>query len=306
MFDNLGILIYLDEVLVKSISSIQGQIVGYIDIRTRRKSWDIGVSERCKSGRTDTMYLEERNNKDKREGFKGTASSDAETKTMCNDHDKVQEQRGNARCEEEIKQIYTSYVYHQNFYNGLIKMGRLNNFCAGDKCNEGDYIFIKGRLIGNTILSYIESILLIIETYGSEIIDSYIPSSELLNTSKMKILLEKIKEKLSDGNIFDLLIEHDKGNCILQINSKCFCNENCFRNSSIGCNINIVGKVMRRVNSNEDINLLRKLNQEYFYKELLIKVDSIFSNIDLGITIPRLGDICICNSIQVMPISIYI
>lgn len=306
MFDNLGILIYLDEVLVKSISSIQGQIVGYIDIRTRKKAWDVGVSERCKSGTTDTIYLEERNNKDKREGFKGTASSDAETKTVCNDHDKIQEQRGNVRCEEEIKQIYTAYVYHQNFYNGLLQMGRISNFCTGDSCNEGDYIFIKGKLIGNTMISYIESILLIIETYGQDILENYIPKGEILNISRIKILLEKIKGKLEEGNIFDLLIQHDKGHCILQINSNCFCNESCFKNSSIGCNINIIGKIMRKVNSDEDINLLRKLNQEHFYEELLKKVDTIFSNIDLGIPIPRLGDICICDSMQIMPISIYV
>ncbi|MGL4850478.1 MAG: hypothetical protein ACRC28_16425 [Clostridium sp.] len=306
MVDKLGILIYLDEVLVKSINSIQGNFYGYIDIRTRKKAWDIGISARSHNQNQNTFYLEDRENKDKREGFKGYNKSDAKTETNINLCDITQEQHGGTRCEEEVKEIYTSYVYHMEFCNNLITNGRLKAYCNGEQCTSGDYIFLQGTLIENSILSYIEAILLIINAYGDVILDRFIPDEELLKTKNIKIILEKMKVDMENDGIMDLLVQNKKEEYILQVNTKYFFNNGCSKNINVGCVVNIVGKLVKKVTNDEQISLLRKLDQTDFYERLLEKISSIFNNINIGIQIPILQKVRIENTLQVIPISIFI
>ncbi|MGL4873365.1 MAG: hypothetical protein ACRC30_01780 [Clostridium sp.] len=306
MIDKLGILIYLDEILVRSMNSIQGSFYGYIDIRTRKKSWDIGISARNHQQNQNTLFLEDRESKDKREGFKGCNKSDAKTETSINIKDMTQEQRGGTRCEEEVKEIYTSYVYHIEFCNNLVSNGKLREYYKGDLCKSGDYILLKGTLIENNILSYIEAILLIIDAYGENILDKIIPADELLKTKSIKIILEKIKFRMENDGMLDLLVENKKEEYILQINTKFFFNNSSSINSNTGCVVNIIGKLVKKVESDEQISLLRKLDQTDFYENILERISNIFNKIDIGIPIPRLEKVRIENTLQIIPISIFI
>ncbi|MGL5647413.1 MAG: hypothetical protein ACRDDY_06145 [Clostridium sp.] len=308
MIDNLGIgiLIYLDDILVKSINSIQGNSYGYIDIKTRRKIWDVGLTSREHKQNQNTCYLEDRENKDKREGFKGYNKSDVKTETSLELCDRTNEQRGGTRCEEQITEIYTAYVYHMDFCNNLIASGNLKKYCNGNSCKSGDYVFLKGTLIENTTLSYIESILLVIDGYGEKVLDPLIPEDALLKTKNIKIILEKMKQNMEKDGLMDLIIQNEQDEYILQVNGKNFFNSNCCRSSNIGCMVNIVGKLIKKSASSEHISLLRKLDQTVFYENLLLKIKNIFDNINIGIEIPVLEKIRIENTIQIIPISIFI
>lgn len=305
MFDDLGILIYLDEILVKNINSIQGGFYGYIDIRSKKTSMDIGLCDREKLSKNDTSFLEERCNKDKREGFKGYASSDAETQTVSTCFDGSKEQSANRHCEESTTQIYTSYVYHLDFYRNLMNLGRIVDFTTPNNCNIGEYIYVNGTIEGNSILSYVDTLLLIIDIYGDETIQSLLKGSDLENMCIKKALL-KIKDGLEKSGIIDLIIRKGNDRFALQINSNYFFNNNCCTTSNIGCNVNVVGKITNIITKETKLSLIRKLDQIEFYEEILQKIDIVFRKLNLGIKLPILGELSIDTCIQIIPLSIFI
>lgn len=305
MFDDFGILIYLDEILVKNINSIQGGFYGYIDIRSKKTSMDIGICDREKLSKNDTLFLEERCNSDKREGFKGYTNSDAETKTVSTCFDGGKEQSANRHCEEEVKQIYTSFVYHLDFYRNLMNLGKIVDFTTTNNCRIGDYISISGIIEGNSILSYVDTLLLIIDIYGDKKIESLLKGSELENICIKKALL-KIKEGLEKCGIVDLIISSNNNTFALQINNNYFFNNNCCTTSNIGCSVNVLGKVTNIITSETKLSLIRKLDQIEFYEEVLKKIDRVFKQINLGISLPILGELNIDTCIQIIPLSIFI
>lgn len=306
MFDDLGILIYLDEILVRNINSIQGGFYGYIDIRSKKSTVDIGLCDREKIQKNDTLFLEERCNRDKREGFKGYGSSDAETKTVSTGFDGGREQSANKRCEESVTQIYTAYVYHLDFYRNLSELGKIVNFQSTRRCSQGDYVHISGMIEENSVLSYVDSLLLIIEIYGEKKIEFLLKNTELEGVCIKKALIA-IKTAMEKNGIVDLILNDGVNRFILQINNSYFFNNNCCSTSNIGCNVNVVGKVTGINNGNGmKLSLIRKLDQREFYEEILRKIDRVFRRINIGVTIPMLGELNIDNCIHIIPLSIFV
>ena len=113
----LDLLMYLDEGLVKNLSSMV--LSGYIEIRTTKI-----IQDRTLSGRAGTEYREhycdeDRCGEDEREGYKGSNCSKSEHKENTNRNDVGLENREFIRREEELKRVYTTFTLHHELVTEL-------------------------------------------------------------------------------------------------------------------------------------------------------------------------------------------
>ena len=136
----LDLLMYLDEGLVKNLSSMV--LSGYIEIRTTKI-----IQDRTLSGRAGTEYREhycdeDRCGEDEREGYKGSNCSKSEHKENTNRNDVGLENREFIRREEELKRVYTTFTLHHELVTELNTKNLIKELLE----EKRDYIIIADEI----------------------------------------------------------------------------------------------------------------------------------------------------------------
>ncbi len=301
-------LLYLDELLLRGIFSITAE--GYIEIFSRKRICDKSLTGRLHCENKESDYYEDRFSKDKREGYKGYTNSDANTRTVGSESDEILENRGAIRIEEEEKRIYTLFSFHNKLINNLSKNNQLKtiqNLC-NDSIIEGDYISLNGLVCHESLYEYISSLKLIIDCFGVDKLNSIRKGDSIIDFNVIDRFLSEMQSKLSANNTTDLIVQCNNRDVILTVNNSYFFNNNSNKFDNIDCNVNILGKLVKKCSNNNNIHFLRKTGQQSFNEQMLAKCIKEFDCLlDIGIVPPKCPRIkCTENSFQVIPISMYI
>lgn len=312
MGDDLDLLIYLDESLIKNLSSVF--FYGYIDTRTDKKVNDKCISGKLHGGNKEQFYEEDRYSKDIKEGYKGKNSSEVGTYQNSIENDNFFETSEVTRKEEETKRIFTVFALHSQLINGMYEKKMLReineNTLFNRPISEGEYIELRGDITTVSIISYLDILTDILKCYGTEDLDTLLTNKNLgkLNYTKILNMLNYLLELLTKNNTQDLIIKCNKSTIIATVNTKFFLNENASIFDKVNCPCKILGKVMRTCSDGERISLLRKTTQFEYYERLIKSIEPFMNLLkDEGIILPSMPELRINDKyLLVVPLSIYI
>lgn len=305
----LDLLMYLDEGLVKNLSSLV--LSGYIEVRTTRIIQDRTLSGRANMESREHYFDEDRCGEDERTGYKGSNASSAEHREATNRNDMGVENRQFVRREEELKRIYSTFSIHNQLINELntnnvIKVFNNSTIREGE-ITEGNYVKIYGRLTSESVNSYLDSLLTIFNSFGCDTLDSLLTTKEaqFFNFTKYNHMLTHLNEILNKNDTHDMILRCGDTPIVLNVNSNFFMNNNSYIYDIVNCPCTVFGKVISIVPNGQCVSLLRKTAQQDYYEHLLTNChhhcDLLHSN---GINIPEIPRLrCEGISLVILPIS---
>lgn len=326
MFENLLLLLYLDQEFVKDLHSVMTE--GFIESETIRYSIDTAANSK--------LALESRNRDEcyKKLNAKGVSNVDSpvdlEKRT---DSDKwfdamtSFENKMANKADFEKKKIYfninwnysPSFVFYNDIYKRMHESNITTDFCYNYKrydnmclsCYEGDFIEFFGELTSISIARYVDSIRDIIDIYTPEALDKIISDSEFdgpLKFSMIDKFLLRIQESMCKCDTDDFVVHMDNCNILLCTYTCEFGNRHFHMYDTDLCKFKIWGKVIKKVDEGESVSLLRRTGQPDYYKRIL-------ENIEEYLDVLREKDIIIPEkplyqidgpSLLIRPISIHI
>lgn len=313
----LGLLMYLDEGLVKNLCSLV--LSGYIQIRTTKLIQDKTLSERIGTDNRCHTFDENRGTEDVKEGFvsNNNASICHSEETWLNKVDA--ENRDFIRREEELQTIYTTFNLHGQLFQQLDtanKIIRLENTTVRQgQINAGDYIKMKGILTSESVNAYIESLQMLFDCFGCDNLNTIIPSKEnkfksrnisIFNYNSICRMLSRLNEILNRNNTQDLILKCGDTSAILNVNNSFFMNNTSYIYDMIDCPCTVFGKVIHVAKEGESISLLRKTSQEEYFESVLKSFQPYCEVLESsGIVVPKMPRLrCDGISIIIVPISI--
>ena len=113
----LALLMYLDEWLVKNLSSLY--LSGYINIRTTKLIQDRSLTGKVGFDNRERNYGEDRSFEEERQGFRNNNCTVLDTFDFTNTTSGNIEDKEYLRREEEFQRIYTSFSLHSEIYTSL-------------------------------------------------------------------------------------------------------------------------------------------------------------------------------------------
>ena len=109
----LALLMYLDEGLVKNLSSLV--LSGYINIRTTKLIQDRTLAGNAAYDYREHNFNEDRCGEDEKDGFKGSSLTTYDHSEQTSNTRAFLENREFVRREEEYQRIYTTFALHSQF-----------------------------------------------------------------------------------------------------------------------------------------------------------------------------------------------
>ncbi|MGL5245686.1 MAG: hypothetical protein ACRC7R_10970, partial [Sarcina sp.] len=160
-FDNLDLLIYLDENLMTGLNSMV--LNGVIQSRTIKRSSDKGLSARAHMDNRESSNHEYRNEKQSNLATKIKRKNRNNSYNFTNDNGTSLEDRFGERFEESLTTITTSFNMHSDLRFSLLNNGMLKCLTENDilDCNVtyGDYVEVSGILTQICIIPYIDTLI---------------------------------------------------------------------------------------------------------------------------------------------------
>ena len=309
----LDLLMYLDEGLVKNLSSLV--LSGYIDIRTTKIIQDRTLLGRTSIENKEHKCDEDRSAKDEREGYKGINSSTAMNYQSGWNNSAGLENREFVRREEEIKKNYTSFTLHSQLIHELEQANVVKNFTdttiKEGEIKAGEYIKVHGTLTSESINSYLDSMLSLIDCFGGDALDQLVVLANEKKSIKFNALqnfLVHLKDILDKNSTQDLILKCGDTNVVVNVNRNFFMNNNAYVYDRINCPCTVFGKVIYVAPSGDCVSLLRKTAQHSYYEKMLSNMYPYYSRLNsTGILVPDMPRLkCDGLSIVILPISICI
>jgi hypothetical protein len=305
------ILIYLDEDLVRNLSSLV--LPGFIETITKRKSFDRTISAGFHEGDRNENSNQGSVSRLEREGYKDKNKLQANNNTMNHHLDKDIDARHCIREEEEIKTTYTTFVLNGNLINHFNENKQLQHKDEEDIENNniepGDLIEIRGTITNRGIIPFIDTLMNLITIFGAEYLDTLTKECNLnINFSIYLKMLTYMKSVLTHNNTMDLIMKSGNGTAILTVNTNNFMNNKFDIFDNINCKCKVVGKVIKTCTEECDsISLLRKTGQEEFYERFIEQCKPLLECLKKNnILVPDYPDLRINEcAIQIMPLNIY-
>lgn len=312
MGDALNLLIYLDESLIRNLSSVFFN--GYIDIRTHREINDRSFSGKLHNENREQCYEEDRYSKDLREGYKSKNSTEVDNHQSSVENDTAFETSNYTRREDEIKQIYTSFGLHNQLMSGLYGKKQLREINENVICNstvsEGEYIELSGNITTISIVTYLDILIDVLKCYETEELNKLLINKNLgkLNYTKILNMLTHLLDLLTRSNTQDLIIQCNTATLITTVNTTFFLNQNASIFDKVHCPCKVMGKVMKNCKSGEALSLLRKTSQFEYYENLIESIEPFLDLLEEeGILLPTIPQISFNEKyLLIVPISIYI
>lgn len=308
--DTLNLLMYLDEGLVKNLSSLL--LSGYIEIRTTKLTQDRTLAGHAGYDSKDFNFGENRCYEEKRDGFK------LETETniaQCNNASALNGYLDNkefVRREEELKTIYTTFSLHNQILTSLSSEAAVkifdNNTITEGAVSEGEYVKIHGKLTTENINSYLDSLLTVFNCFGCDTLDKMVSTKNegIINFTNMNAILNHLNDILNKNSTEDMILTCGNTPVVVNVNDNFFMNNNSYIFDKVDCPCTVFGKVIKVAPCGDCVSLLRKTAQNNFYEQILNKCSTycelLSSN---GIILPEMPRLkCEGISLVVVPVSI--
>lgn len=311
MSDPFDILVYLDENLVRNLSSLV--LTGFIETITKTQAFDRTISAGFHQGDRIESSNQGSITRIEREGFKDKNKLEANSNFEHHHMDKEVDARQCIREEKQVKTTYTTFVLNGSLIDYLNENNQLQHKNEIDIENHniatGDLIEIEGTITNRGVLSYIDTFINLITIFGTEYLDTL--SKECKGNINFSILLKMltyIQSILTNNNTQDLIMKSGNGIAILTVNKDNFMNKRCSLFDNINCHCKVVGKVIKTCNEDCDsISLLRKTGQEKFFENFFEKCKPLLECLNKNdILVPECPDLRINKcAIQIMPLNIY-
>lgn len=311
MSNPFDILVYLDENLVKNLSSLV--LTGYIETITLTQAFDRTLQAGMKEGDKLENSNQGSISKSEKEGFKDRNKLDACNNLENHYVDKDIDARQCIKEQRTIQTTYTTFVLNGNLIKYLNENNELMHKDVTDLENDnifaGDLIEVEGTITNLSILCYIDCLINIIDIFGEEYLNSLLKDIDTkMNFTMFKKMLEHLSTILNCNNTQDLIMTVGTGKAILTVNKDNFMNSQCNIFDKINCHCKVVGKVIKTCTEEQDsISLLRKTGQETFYEKFFEKAKPLIDCLEKNdFFIPECPDLRIDScAIQLMPINIY-
>ncbi|AWK52689.1 hypothetical protein DIC82_17555 [Clostridium beijerinckii] len=305
------ILVYLDENLVRNLSSLV--LTGFIETITKTQSFDRTLSAGFHQGDRSESSNQGSITRIEREGFKDKNKLEANNNFEHHHMDKEMDARQCVREEKQVKTTYTTFMLNGNLMDHLNEKKQLQHKNETDIENNnistGDLIEIEGIITNKGVLSYIDTLINLITIFGPEYLDTLSKDCKSnFNFSIFFKMFTYIRSILTYNNTQDLIMKTGNGTVILTVNINNFMNNRCSLFDNINCHCKVVGKVIKTCSEEYDsISLLRKTGQEEFYEKFFEKCKPLLECLKKNdILIPECPDLRINKcAIQIMPLNIY-
>jgi len=311
MNESFDVLVYLDENLVRNLSSLV--LTGFIETITNTQSFDRTLSAGFHEDDRTECSTQGSVTRIEREGFKDKNKLEASNNFEQHHLEKDIDSRQCIREEKQVKTTYTTFVLNGNLIDYLNENKKLQHKNESDIENDniytGDLIEIEGTITNKCVISYIDTLINLITIFGAEYLDNLTKDcSGKLNFSMFLKMLTYIKSILTYNNTEDLMMKSGTGTVILTVNKDNFMNNRCNMFDNINCHCKVVGKVIKTCTEECDsISLLRKTGQEEFYEKFFEKCKPLLDCLKKNdILVPECPDLRINEcAIQIMPLNIY-
>ncbi|WP_297421575.1 hypothetical protein [Clostridium sp.] len=311
MNKSFDVLVYLDENLVRNLSSLV--LTGFIETITKTQAFDRTISAGYHQGDRIESSNQGSISRIERKGFKDKNRLDASNNFFNHHVDNDIDARQCIREERQVKTTYTTFVLNGNLMNYFNENNHLHRKNEDDIENNniypGDLIEIEGTITNKGIMSYIDTLINLITIFGAEYLDALAKDCiGKINFSILLKMLTYIKSILSHNNTVDLIMKSGNGTVVLTVNKDNFMNNQYSVFDNINCHCKVVGKVIKTCTEECDtISLLRKTGQEEFFEKFFEKciplLECLRSN---DILVPECPDLRINEcAIQIMPLNIY-
>ena len=305
------VLVYLDENLVRNLSSLV--LTGFIETITKTQSFDRTLSAGFHEGDRIERSNQGSVSRIEREGFKDKNKLEAINNLEQHHLEKDIDSRQCIREEKQVRTTYTTFVLNGSLIDYLNENEHLQHKSESDIENNniypGDLIEIEGTITNKCITSYVDTLLNLINIFGTEYLDMLTKDcSEKMNFSMFSKMLTYIKSILTYNNTEDLIMKSGAGTIILTVNKDNFMNSRCNMFDNTNCHCKVVGKVIKTCSEECDsISLLRKTGQEEFYEKFFEKYKPLLECLKKNdVLIPECPDLRINEcAIQIMPLNIY-
>ncbi|MDS0527364.1 hypothetical protein NNC19_16865 [Clostridium sp. SHJSY1] len=308
--DLLSLFMYLDEGLVKNLSSLF--LSGYIEVRTTRLVQDKTITGRAGIDSRERIFGEDRFTEDDRQGYKTNNCVNVEQTDNGNSTSAGVENRDFVRVEEELKKIYTTFSFHRQVISSLNKSNAIKNFNnktinEGD-LSEGDYVQIRGKLTTESVNSYLDSLLTVFNCFGCDSLNKMISSrnNQIMNFTAMNSLIGHLNDILSKNSTKDMILTCGDTPVVINVNENFFMNNNAYIYDRVDCPCTVFGKVISVAPNGKCVSLLRKTAQHDYYESVLNSCTSYCNLLNSnGIIMPKMPRLkCEGVSVVVVPISI--
>ncbi|CUU46621.1 DUF6414 family protein [Clostridium beijerinckii] len=311
MSNPFGILVYLDEILVRNLSSLV--LTGFIETITRTQAFDRTLSAGFHEGDRIENSNQGSVTRIERKGFKDKNELDANNNFEHHQIEKEIDARQCVREERQVKTTYTTFVLNGSLINYFNENKQLQHKNERDIENNniypGDLIEIEGTITNKSIMSYIETLINLITIFGAEYLDDLTKECNVkINFSMCLKMLTYMKSILENNNTTDLIMKCGSGTIILNVNKDNFMNNKFNIFDNINCPCRVIGKVIKTCTEEHDsISLLRKTGQEQFYEKFFEQFTPLIECLEKNdIFVPECPDLRINEcAIQIMPLNIY-
>ncbi len=311
MSDAFDVLVYLDEILVKNLASLV--LTGFIETITLTQAFDNCLTAGMRQGERNETNFVDSYSKLEREGFKDRNKSESCNDFNDNHYDKQFEGKRCIREERKIQTTYTTFVLNNNLMNYFNKKNQLNHKdvddIENDKVNVGDIIELEGTITNRSLISYVNTMINLLEVFGCEDLDKLIKENKgCLNFTRFYKILLYLQNILSCNNTMDLIMQAGGGYAVITVSVDNFMNNHCHAFDKTNCRCKVIGKVVKTCKGQLDsISLLRKTGQEDFYERVFEEGRNLVKILEENkIFAPECPKLRFRNhSIQIMPLNMY-
>ena len=305
------VLVYLDEILVKNLSSLV--LTGFIETVTLTQSFDNTLSAGMQEGHRSENTSQDSITRIEREGFKDKNKLDSNNNFEHYHYDRELDARRCVREEKRVQTTFTTFVLNRNlmdFFNENEKLHKkIEDDIENNNIEVGDIIELEGTITNNSIVSYVDTLINLMDVFGCDYLDTLIKDNSCnLTFTRFYKMLAYLQKVLCCNNTQDVIMKSGNGTVILTVSTDNFMNNKCSVFDKINCHCKVVGKVVKTCTEECDsISLLRKTGQEQFYEKFFEKSQCLIKCLeDNDIFVPQCPNLRMETcAIQVMPINIY-
>ena len=217
MSNPFDILAYLDENLVKNLSSLV--LTGYIETITLTQAFDKTLQAGMKEGDRLENSSQGSISKSEREGFKDENKLDACNNFEHHHLDKDIDARQCIREERKIQTTYTTFVLNGSLMDHLNQKKELLHKDVTDIENDniftGDLIEVEGTITNSSILCYIDCLINLIDIFGADYLNTLLKGKETkMNFTMFQKMLTHLNSLLTCNNTQDLIMKVGNGKAI--------------------------------------------------------------------------------------------
>ncbi|HAZ36840.1 MAG TPA: hypothetical protein DDX02_06360 [Clostridiaceae bacterium] len=210
--------------------------------------------------------------------------------------------------------IFTDFSRFNSIRDMLLDKNMIKQIREKDildnKINCCEYVEFTASMTTTSLLSSINTLIGVIESYDIKILDNLIREN-LLGITNVTFILNQLKflsNSLSMNNTTDIVLNMNPFNVVLTVNLNAFSNKNAYVYDLAHSKLRVLGKVSRIVDGDNYFDLLRKTATSDYYNRFLTSLAPYLSILNNnGILVPD-KFITKVNGpgLNVIPVAIYV